>query len=112
MDSTAEGCAGFHETIVFLSYFRDPTDPRQRDKVTYPLEEILLLCLLAVLAGAETFVDIALFTSPTMADQWGSVKAVAALKTVTQRCSCRLCPRSRLLTWESGMAVAQRSFAC
>ncbi len=27
----------------------------------YPLDEILLLCLLAVLAGAETFVDIALF---------------------------------------------------
>jgi len=61
MDSTAEGCAGFDETIVFLSYFRDLTDPRQRGKVTYPLEEILLLCLLAVLAGAETFVDIALF---------------------------------------------------
>ena len=29
--------------------------------MTYPLDEILLLCLLAVLAGAETFVDIALF---------------------------------------------------
>ena len=61
MDSTAEGCVGFDETIVFLSYFRDLRDPRQQGKVTYPLEEILLLCLLAVLAGAETFVDIALF---------------------------------------------------
>jgi len=29
--------------------------------VVYPLNEILLLCLLAVLAGAETFVDIARF---------------------------------------------------
>ncbi len=29
--------------------------------MTYPLDEILLLCLLAVLAGAETIVDIALF---------------------------------------------------
>jgi len=29
--------------------------------VLYPLEAILLLCLLAVLAGAETFVDIAWF---------------------------------------------------
>jgi len=28
--------------------------------VVYPLNEILLLCLLAVLAGAETFVDTAL----------------------------------------------------
>ena len=27
----------------------------------YPLPELLLLCLLAVLAGAETFVDIARF---------------------------------------------------
>ena len=27
----------------------------------YPLDEVLLLCLLAVLAGAETFVDIARF---------------------------------------------------
>jgi predicted transposase YbfD/YdcC len=29
--------------------------------VIYPLDEVLLLCLLAVLAGAESFVDIALF---------------------------------------------------
>jgi hypothetical protein len=34
-------------------------DHRQAGKVTYPLEEILLLCLLAVLAGAEAFTDIA-----------------------------------------------------
>ena len=32
-----------------------------RGRWTYPLEEILLLCLLAVLAGAECFTDIALF---------------------------------------------------
>src|SRR5262244_2025451 len=49
------------EAIVFLSYFEDFPDPRQRGKVVYPLNEILLLCLLAVLAGAETFVDIARF---------------------------------------------------
>jgi hypothetical protein len=35
--------------------------PRQRGKVVYPLDEVLLLCLLAVLGGAETFVDIARF---------------------------------------------------
>jgi len=61
MDGTAESCAGFDETVVFLGYFKDLTDPRQRGKVAYPLDEVLLLCLLAVLAGAETFVDIALF---------------------------------------------------
>jgi predicted transposase YbfD/YdcC len=36
-------------------------DPRQCHKVTYPLAEVLLLCLLAVLAGADGAVDIARF---------------------------------------------------
>ena len=49
------------EAVVFLDYFRDMPDARQRGKVVYPLDEVLLLCLLAVLAGAETFVDIARF---------------------------------------------------
>ncbi len=45
----------------FLSYFKDLKDPRQQGKIACPLDEILLLCLLAVLAGAATSVDIALF---------------------------------------------------
>lgn len=49
------------EGVVFLEHFRDLPDPRQRGKVVYPLEEVLLLCLLAVLAGAEAFTDIARF---------------------------------------------------
>src|ERR1700722_11653028 len=49
------------EAVVFMDYFRDMRDARQRGKVVYPLDEVLLLCLLAVLAGAETFVDIARF---------------------------------------------------
>jgi predicted transposase YbfD/YdcC len=49
------------EGVVFLESFRDLPDPRQAGKVEYPLDEILLLCLLAVLAGAETFTDIARF---------------------------------------------------
>lgn len=56
----AEGTV-FEEAVVFLSHFEDLEDPRQRGKVQYPLDEILLLCLLAVLAGAETITDIALF---------------------------------------------------
>lgn len=36
-------------------------DRHQAGKVVYPLDEILLLCLLAVLAGAEAFTDIARF---------------------------------------------------
>lgn len=58
--TTADGAA-FAETVVFLSHFKDLNDPRQQGKIAYPLDEILLLCLLGVLAGAETMVDIALF---------------------------------------------------
>ena len=60
MDGAATECAAC-ETVVFLSFFRDLRDPRQPGKVTYPLDEVLLLCLLAVLAGAECFTEIALF---------------------------------------------------
>jgi predicted transposase YbfD/YdcC len=49
------------EVLVFLSFFADLPDPRQPGKVIYPLQEILLLSLLAVLAGAESFVEIARF---------------------------------------------------
>jgi predicted transposase YbfD/YdcC len=49
------------ESVVFLDHFADLPDPRQLSKVIYPLDEILLLCLLAVLAGAETFTAIAQF---------------------------------------------------
>lgn len=49
------------ESVVFLDHFAELPDPRQLIKVIYPLEEILLLSLLAVLAGAETFTAIAQF---------------------------------------------------
>ena len=51
-------------------------------------------------------------TAPMRDDHSVSVKALAASKTATLRSSCRLRPRSRLLTWESGAALAQRPFAC
>ena len=41
--------------------FRGFAGPAQRGKVIYPLDEVLLLCLLAVLAGAEAITDIARF---------------------------------------------------
>jgi predicted transposase YbfD/YdcC len=49
------------ESVVFLDHFASLPDPRQLTKVIYPLDEILLLSLLAVLAGAETFTAIAQF---------------------------------------------------
>src|SRR5271170_7571803 len=61
MDEDAGNFAALAETTVFLSYFKDMPDHRQAGKVTYPLDEILLLCRLAVLAGAEAFTDIARF---------------------------------------------------
>ena len=53
--------AAIAETTSFLQHFKDLPDHRQAWKVEYPLAEILLLSLLAVLAGAETFCDIARF---------------------------------------------------
>jgi predicted transposase YbfD/YdcC len=61
MDGATADCGAFDETVVFLSHFNDLQDPRQQGKVTYPLDEVLLLCLLGVLAGAEAFTEIALF---------------------------------------------------
>jgi DDE_Tnp_1-associated len=61
MDGATTECAAFDETVMFLSHFKDLQDPRQQGKVTYPLDEILVLCLLAVLAGAECFTEVALF---------------------------------------------------
>jgi len=61
MDKAFTEGGALAESVVFLKHFSDLPDPRQRGKVMYPLDEILLLCLLAVLAGAETIVDIARF---------------------------------------------------
>ena len=61
MDDAVTDGATFADAVVFLSHFKDLKDPRQQGKVTYPLDEILLLCLFAVLAGAECFTEIALF---------------------------------------------------
>jgi len=67
MDDAAADCGALFETVVFLRHFNDLSDPRQRGKVMYPLDEVLLLSLLAVLAGVETFVDIARFGGKKLA---------------------------------------------
>src|SRR5437016_1488954 len=61
MVSDGAGFAEIAETTSFLQYFSDLPDHRQSGKVNYPLPEVLLLILLAVLAGAEAFTDIARF---------------------------------------------------
>lgn len=51
----------FDQVVDWLEHFESLDDPRQAGKVWYPLDEMLLLCLLAVLAGAESWVEIAEF---------------------------------------------------
>lgn len=67
MDGVTADCGALGEAVVFLKYFDGLPDARQRGKVMYPLDEVLLLSLLAVLAGAETFVDIASFGTEKLA---------------------------------------------
>jgi hypothetical protein len=52
---------GFDQVVDFLEHFGALEDPRQRAKVLYPLDEVLLLCLLGVLAGCGSWVEIARF---------------------------------------------------
>jgi predicted transposase YbfD/YdcC len=61
LQEPSSGPGAHSEALVFLSFFADLPDPRQAGKVIYLLQEVLLLCLLAVLAGAENFVEIARF---------------------------------------------------
>ncbi len=61
MEPAGSDIGAIEETVAFLDYFKELPDPRQAGKVIYPLAEVLLLCLLAVQAGAESFVDIARF---------------------------------------------------
>ena len=67
MEGSAEDLGEIFEATVFLSYFNDLPDARQPGKVVYPLDEVLLLALLATLAGAETFTDIARFGDKKLA---------------------------------------------
>ena len=47
--------------MTILRSFEALDDTRQQAKVLYPLPEILLLCLCAVLGGADSWVDVALY---------------------------------------------------
>ena len=49
------------DDVEFLGSFSGLHDPRQQAKVLYPLPEILLLCLCAVLGGADSWVEVALY---------------------------------------------------
>jgi predicted transposase YbfD/YdcC len=57
----ATAAQAFDQVVEFLESFEALEDHRQRGKVLYPLDEILLLVLLGVLAGCESWVEIAKF---------------------------------------------------
>jgi predicted transposase YbfD/YdcC len=67
MEAVACDAEAVVEAVVFLGYFKGLPDSRQIAKVKYPLAEVLLLCLLAVVAGAETITDIARFGEKKLA---------------------------------------------
>ena len=48
-------------TPDFLTHFEGIEDPRQKAKVTYPLDEIFLLVMCAVISGADGWTSIALY---------------------------------------------------
>lgn len=58
MTGEVEGLGG---RLDFLTHFAELPDPRQALKVLYPLDEVLLLTLCAVLCGADGWVSVALF---------------------------------------------------
>ena len=54
--NNVDGLPGFgplREATVFLDYLKGFPNPSQAEKVVYPLKEVLLLSLLAVLANAS-----------------------------------------------------------
>jgi predicted transposase YbfD/YdcC len=60
-DAQTQADRAHDQVIEWLEHFEELQDPRQSGKVAYPLGEMLLQCLLAVLAGAESWVEIAAF---------------------------------------------------
>jgi predicted transposase YbfD/YdcC len=57
----ATAAQAFDQVVEFLESFEALEDHRQRGKVLYPLDEVLLVVLLGVLAGCESWVEIAKF---------------------------------------------------
>ena len=63
MQAETQAERAFDQVVEWLEHFEPLEDPRQAGKVWYRLDEVLLLCLVAVLAAAESWVEIAEFGS-------------------------------------------------
>ncbi len=60
-DAVSQADRAYDQVVGWLEHFEDLDDPRQAGKVAYPLDEMLLQCLLAVIAGAEGWVEVAAY---------------------------------------------------
>ena len=60
-DALSQADRAYDQVVGWLEHFEDLDDPRQAGKVAYPLDEMLLQCLLAVIAGAEGWVEVAAY---------------------------------------------------
>ena len=67
MDALVEHFAVAAEAACFLRYVKDMRDKHQYKNVRYSLDEGLLLCLLAVLAGSNVSAEIARFGEKKLA---------------------------------------------
>lgn len=65
--ATQKAAEAFDTVVDFLESFESLDDPRQRGKVLYPLDEVLLLVLLGVIAGCESWVEIARYGEKKLA---------------------------------------------
>lgn len=65
--ATEKAAETFDTIVDFLESFEPLEDPRQRGKVLYPLDEVLLLVLLGVIAGCESWVEIARYGEKKLA---------------------------------------------
>ncbi len=60
-DAQSQADRAYDQVVEWLQHCEELDDPRQSGKVAYPLDEMLLQCLVAVLADAESWVEIAAF---------------------------------------------------
>jgi predicted transposase YbfD/YdcC len=60
-DALSQADRVYDQVVGWLEHFEDLDDPRQAGKVAYPLDEMLSQYLLAVIAGAEGWVEVAAY---------------------------------------------------
>ena len=68
----------FDQVVEWLEHFEALDAPRQSGKVMYPLDEMLLLALVGVLAGAEGWVEVAAGVRPQEARSAAPLRGIRA----------------------------------